>query len=135
MRHSLPIAPQFYVTAPQACPYLDDRQERKLFAALQGDEAQSLNNCLSKQGFRRSQNVLYRPTCLDCAACLSARVEVKEFFPNKSQKELLRQIRIYQGVQGLLGQQMSSLNSSSATWTIGMQVVAWPKWTYLSSQQ
>ena len=88
MRHSLPIAPQFYVTAPQACPYLDDRQERKLFAALQGDEAQSLNNCLSKQGFRRSQNVLYRPTCLDCAACLSARVEVKQFFPNKSQKRI-----------------------------------------------
>ena len=90
MRHSLPIAPQFYVTAPQACPYLDDRQERKLFAALQGDEAQSLNNCLSKQGFRRSQNVLYRPTCLDCAACLSARVEVKEFFPNKSQKRTFK---------------------------------------------
>ena len=86
MRHSLPIAPQFYVTAPQACPYLENRQERKLFAALQGDEAQSLNNCLSKQGFRRSQNVLYRPTCLDCAACLSARVEVNQFFPNKSQK-------------------------------------------------
>ena len=90
MRHSLPIAPQFYVTAPQACPYLENRQERKLFAALQGDEAQNLNNCLSKQGFRRSQNVLYRPTCLDCAACLSARVEVKHFFPNKSQKRTIK---------------------------------------------
>ena len=90
MRHSVPIAPQFYVTAPQACPYLENRQERKLFAALQGDEAQSLNNCLSKQGFRRSQNVLYRPTCLDCAACLSARVEIKQFFPNKTQKRTIK---------------------------------------------
>jgi len=93
MRHSLPIAPQFYVTAPQACPYLDNRQERKLFAALQGEDAQSLNSCLSKQGFRRSQNVLYRPTCLDCAACLSARIEVKQFIPSKTKKEQLRQTK------------------------------------------
>ena len=90
MRHSLPIAPQFYVTAPQACPYLDNRQERKLFAALQGEDAQSLNSCLSKQGFRRSQNVLYRPTCLDCAACLSARIDVKQFFPSKTQKRTIK---------------------------------------------
>ena len=60
MRHTLPIAPQFYVTAPQPCPYLDGRFERKLFTALQGDNAERLNDALSKQGFRRSQNVLYR---------------------------------------------------------------------------
>ena len=62
MRHTLPIAPQFYVTAPQPCPYLEGRQERKLFTALHGDRAQDLNDSLSKQGFRRSQNVLYRPS-------------------------------------------------------------------------
>ncbi len=86
MRHSLPLAPQFYVTAPQPCPYLDGRMERKLFTALQGDSAEKLNDALSKQGFRRSQNVLYRPTCIDCAACMSARIRVADFKPSKSQR-------------------------------------------------
>ena len=90
MRHTLPIAPQFYVTAPQPCPYLDGRMERKLFTALQGEGAEQLNNSLSQQGFRRSQNVLYRPSCADCSACLSARINISAFKPSKTQKRVLR---------------------------------------------
>lgn len=88
MRHTLPIAPQFYVTAPQSCPYLDGRRERKLFTALQGEQAEKLNNALSKQGFRRSQNVLYRPSCTDCAACLSARIKVADFEPRRGHRRI-----------------------------------------------
>ncbi len=90
MRHTLPIAPQFYVTAPQPCPYLAGRMERKLFTALQGDTATKLNDSLSKQGFRRSQNVLYRPSCAECSACLSARINVAAFTPSRSQKRVTR---------------------------------------------
>ncbi|TYB83498.1 arginyltransferase [Maritimibacter fusiformis] len=90
MRHTLPLAPQFYVTAPQPCPYLDGRMERKLFTALQGEQAAELNDALSKQGFRRSQNVLYRPSCTECSACLSARIRVADFKPSKSQRRAIR---------------------------------------------
>jgi arginyl-tRNA--protein-N-Asp/Glu arginylyltransferase len=90
MRHTLPIAPQFYVTAPQPCPYLDGRMERKLFTALQGENATKLNDTLSKQGFRRSQNVLYRPSCAECSACMSARINVAAFTPSRSQRRVLR---------------------------------------------
>ncbi|SMX42314.1 arginyltransferase [Actibacterium lipolyticum] len=90
MRHTLPIAPQFYVTAPQPCPYLEGRMERKLFTALQGEFADKLNNSLSKQGFRRSQNVLYRPSCADCSACMSARIRVNDFEPSRSQRKTMR---------------------------------------------
>ena len=93
MRHTLPIAPQFYVTAPQPCPYLEGRMERKLFTALQGDTSEKLNDALSKQGFRRSQNVLYRPSCGDCSACLSARIRVADFKLSKSQRRILRRNR------------------------------------------
>ena len=65
MKHSLPLAPQFYVTAPQPCPYLNNRIERKLFTGLNEINGEALNNTLSSQGFRRSQNVLYRPACID----------------------------------------------------------------------
>lgn len=89
MRHTLPIAPQFYVTAPQPCPYLEGRMERKLFTALQGESAAKLNDSLSGQGFRRSQNVLYRPSCAECTACLSARINVADFAPSKSQRRTI----------------------------------------------
>ena len=89
MRHSLPIAPQFYVTAPQPCPYLAGRVERKLFTALHGDAAVTLNDALSQQGFRRSQNVLYRPSCAECSACMSARIPVAAFAPSRTQRRVM----------------------------------------------
>jgi arginine-tRNA-protein transferase len=90
MRHSLPQSHQFYVTAPQPCPYLPGKVERKLFTALQGDGAGHLNDVLSHQGFRRSQNVLYRPSCAGCSACLSARIVVRDFQPSRGQRRVLR---------------------------------------------
>ena len=90
MRHTLPVAPQFYVTAPQPCPYLEGRMERKLFTSLQGDHAEQLNDSLSKQGFRRSQNVLYRPSCAECSACYSARIRVADFKPSRSQRRIVK---------------------------------------------
>ncbi len=90
MRHSLPQTHQFYVTAPQPCPYLSGRVERKLFTALQGDGASHLNDVLSHQGFRRSQNVLYRPSCAGCSACMSARIRVRDFDPSRGQRRILK---------------------------------------------
>ncbi len=49
-----------------------------------------LNDSLSKQGFRRSQNVLYRPSCAECAACLSARIRVADFAPSRTQRRIMR---------------------------------------------
>jgi leucyl-tRNA---protein transferase len=90
MRHSLPQSHQFYVTAPQPCPYLAGKIERKLFTALHGDGATALNDTLSHQGFRRSQNVVYRPSCAGCSACLSARIVVAGFEANRTQRRILR---------------------------------------------
>jgi arginine-tRNA-protein transferase len=82
--------PRFYVTSPSPCPYLPDRKERKVFTELTGSNANELNDALSKIGFRRSQGVAYRPSCIDCSACISVRVLAAEFEPNATQRRLLR---------------------------------------------
>ena len=83
-------APQFYLTAPSPCPYLPGQQERKIFTHLVGKRAASLNDLLTQTGFRRSQTIAYRPACESCRACVSVRVLVNEFVPNKSQRRALR---------------------------------------------
>jgi leucyl-tRNA---protein transferase len=85
--------PRFFVTSPAPCPYLPGKQERKVFTELSGIHASELNDALGKIGFRRSQGVAYRPSCLDCSACVSVRVLTHEFEPNASQKKLLRRHR------------------------------------------
>lgn len=84
------ITAQFFLTANQPCPYLPDRQERKLFTTLRGAEARAMNDTLGLRGFRRSQSVAYRPACADCGACLSVRVPVGDFDPSSSQRRILR---------------------------------------------
>jgi arginyl-tRNA--protein-N-Asp/Glu arginylyltransferase len=72
-------APQFYLTAPSPCPYLLDRQERKVFTHLIGRRAVALNDQLTQSGFRRSQTIAYRPACENCRACVSVRIKTSEF--------------------------------------------------------
>lgn len=81
---------QFYLTAPSPCPYLEGQEERKVFTHLAGERAAELNNILTQGGFRRSQNIAYRPACERCRACMSVRVVVSQFQPTKSMKRSLR---------------------------------------------
>jgi leucyl-tRNA---protein transferase len=83
-------APQFYLTAPSACPYLPGQQERKIFTHLVGKRATSLNDLLTQTGFRRSQTIAYRPACESCRACVSVRVLVDDFRPSDSQRRARR---------------------------------------------
>jgi arginine-tRNA-protein transferase len=70
---------RFFLTAPSPCPYLPGKRERKVFTALDGFDAEGLHDVLTHAGFRRSQNIAYRPSCDGCDACISARVPVEQF--------------------------------------------------------
>ncbi len=82
--------PRFFVTAPAPCPYVPGRTERKVFAELKGGSAVEMSEALGRIGFRRSQNVVYRPSCDFCQACVSVRVMAPMFAPTTTQKKLLR---------------------------------------------
>jgi len=80
--------PEFYVTAPQPCPYLAGRLERKLFTHLTHDKSPALIDNLLKGGFRRSQNIAYMPYCEGCHACVSVRVLVDDFKPTRTMRRI-----------------------------------------------
>ena len=88
--HETALKAQFYLTAPQPCPYLPGREERKVFTTLQGKSAVEVNNALSAKGFRRSQSVIYRPACVGCAACMSIRIPVARFRPSRTQRRVMK---------------------------------------------
>ena len=82
--------PRFFVTSPAPCPYLSGKTERKVFTELKGPHSDQLNEALGRIGFRRSQTVAYRPSCVDCQACVSVRVVAGEFAPSKAQKRIIK---------------------------------------------
>lgn len=63
--------------------------ERKVFTQLNPLSDSHLNNYLTHAGFRRSQNVIYRPACESCRECKSLRILANEFQPSKSFRRTL----------------------------------------------
>ncbi len=89
MTHHPTQSPQFFLTAPSPCPYIEGQFERKVFTHLVGDRAPEMNDLLTQGGFRRSQNIAYRPACESCRSCVSVRILAGEFEPTKNMKRVL----------------------------------------------
>jgi arginyl-tRNA--protein-N-Asp/Glu arginylyltransferase len=103
--------PQFYLTAPSPCPYLQGQEERKVFTHLVGERAGELNDLLTHGGFRRSQSIAYRPACERCRACVSVRVLVNDFAPSRSMR------RIAERSEDLVGE-LRSPNPTSEQYSV-----------------
>ena len=80
---------RFFMTATAPCPYLPGRIERKVFANLPFSDGAYVNDELTASGFRRSQNIAYRPACEACDACVSVRLPVERFAFSRSQRKIL----------------------------------------------
>jgi len=89
MTHHPTQSPQFFLTAPSPCPYVDGQFERKVFTHLVGDKAPEMNDLLTQGGFRRSQNIAYRPACESCRSCVSVRILAGEFLPTRSMRRVI----------------------------------------------
>ena len=80
---------RFFLTAPSPCPYLPGREERKVFAHLPMLDGPLVHDSLTQGGFRRSQNIAYRPACENCSACVSARLPVRDYRFSPSERRVL----------------------------------------------
>lgn len=77
------------MTAVAPCPYLPGMTERKVFANLPFSDGAHVNDELTHAGFRRSQNIAYRPACEGCDACVSVRLPVPEFASTRTQRKII----------------------------------------------
>jgi arginyl-tRNA--protein-N-Asp/Glu arginylyltransferase len=78
---------QYYITPPHDCSYLENKSARMVFLdPVHRIDVVTLSE-LSRMGFRRSGDFVYRPECHLCRQCLSSRVPVHEFQMNSIQKK------------------------------------------------
>nr|WP_174506597.1 arginyltransferase [Acinetobacter sp. Marseille-Q1620] len=78
---------QYYITPPHDCSYLENKSARMVFLdPVHRIDVVTLSE-LSRLGFRRSGDFVYRPECHLCRQCLSCRVPVDSFQMNSTQKK------------------------------------------------
>lgn len=79
-----------YITAVHPCPYLPDRYAMNLLVDPCFRMTGELYSRLLNSGFRRSGSDVYRPHCKSCSACISTRIPVADFRPDRSQRRNLK---------------------------------------------
>jgi len=82
--------PDLFLTMPHACSYLDDCTATTLFVDPKYECQKKIFSRFMQLGFRRSGNLVYRPHCDNCQACISVRIPVNKFFTSRSQKRTLQ---------------------------------------------
>jgi arginine-tRNA-protein transferase len=84
MKHKSQIV--LFQSPPEACSYLDKRVARNVYADPFRMPTMDMYNALIQKGFRRSGHHIYRPHCDNCEACISVRIPVDQYQPNRTQR-------------------------------------------------
>lgn len=82
-----------YRSIEHPCGYWPERRACNLLIDPDYPAPEKIYPTALAHGFRRSGNHLYRPNCPDCQACISVRIRLQAFAPNRSQRRNLRDNR------------------------------------------
>lgn len=80
--------PLYYLSLPHECGYLAGKLATTLFVDPKFCVDQELYQQLLAIGFRRSGDLVYRPRCESCSACVPVRIPVAEFVSNRNQRRV-----------------------------------------------
>ncbi len=80
--------PDLYLSMPHACSYLPERSSTIVFVDPHYLLDSRLYGDFVQQGFRRSGDLVYRPHCRSCTACVPVRIPVERFRPSRGQKRV-----------------------------------------------
>lgn len=79
-----------YLTTEHECGYLPDHMATNLVPDPRVQMDMQLYSQLIELGYRRSGSHTYRPHCKNCQQCISCRIPVNRFRPNRSQRRCLQ---------------------------------------------
>lgn len=78
-----------FQTLEHACGYYPERSARNLVIDPLARGLPQVYASALERGFRRSGGHVYRPHCAACRACVAARVPVRDFVPDRSQRRCM----------------------------------------------
>ena len=79
-----------FATPEHECSYLPQQGATTLFVDPDFPKDPEVYTLLSRNGFRRSGEHVYRPDCRSCKACVPVRLPVREFRPRRAQRRAWR---------------------------------------------
>lgn len=82
-----------YLSTSHPCPYLPDETATSLIIDPELDTDEVRLTQLTRNGFRRSGELIYRPHCPSCQACVSVRIPIDSFRPNRAQRRSMSRNR------------------------------------------
>ena len=81
---------RFGLTETHDCTYISGRTARNLFYDPLGEPAEEVATMLTRAGFRRTGDHLFRPLCPDCKACVPLRLRLNDFKPQRRHRRIWR---------------------------------------------
>ena len=80
--------PDLYLSMPHPCSYLPGRMSTILFVDPQRLLNEGEYGAFVRRGFRRSGDLVYRPHCQGCNACVAVRIPVQAFAATRGQRRV-----------------------------------------------
>ena len=79
---------RLFRTSEHPCSYISDQDATTIFLDPATKISQKLHSALTDRGFRRSGNLLYKPDCNSCKACIACRIPVNKFKQKSAYKRI-----------------------------------------------